>query len=284
MGKTSVCSERLSLIWKGLGAIAFLTVASLPTQAATPPPLSAPNSIRDAVSSPMLSPTHKSTSKDNTAEDLRPTPAQVGDPPELPVLEPSYIFLDQPVSVPPIAPPVAPEPPTASSPTPSISTPTVSTPTVSVPPLRPVVTSPPAEVIEPVEAAETVVPMEIAPSEIAPSEIAPPDTVETAEETEPSEVVEVVEARSDSEIPLAPPFLGDLTEQTESATAPQTETLASDSTRSSSPTALPTVSPAALPMVTEPGSSQTIPPVNIRPNNVSRWPEPIPFGRPLPNN
>lgn len=247
MGKTSIytlgCTERLSLVWKSVGVIAFLAIATLPGQAADLPTVDL--EIKQA------------TPENNTAEDLRPLPAQTDGPPELPVLEP-YIFLDQPVSVPPITP---------------LETPTVSAPTapsISVPPLMPVVASPPSEPVL---------------SEPVLSEPVPPEVVETVEETSPSEVVEaaeaveVVEAASEPEIPLEPPFLGDLAEQSTPAVAPSAETLASDSARSRQPTVVPTVLPSAPET-----AAQTVSPVGIRPSNVSRWPEPIPFGQPLPNN
>ncbi|MEM8504063.1 MAG: hypothetical protein AAF716_13035 [Cyanobacteria bacterium P01_D01_bin.1] len=261
---TSKCTERLSLVWKGVGAIAFLVIATLPSQAADLPTVDI--EIKQAAP------------ENNTAEDLKPLPAQTDGPPELPVLEP-YIFLDQPVSVPPIAPLEA---PTVSAPT---------APSISVPPLMPVVASPPiapsAEAANPIEAAETVPPSELMPSEPVPSEPVlpepvPSEVVETAEETNPSEVVEVVEAveaASEPKIPLEPPFLGDLAEQITPAVAPSAETLASDSARSRQPTVVPTVLPSAPETAT-----QTVPPIGIRPGNVSRWPEPIPFGQPLPNN
>ncbi len=257
MGKTSAYGERLSLIVNGISAIAFLTLGGLPGQAATSPDrLNVQQGIWQ--NSKQLAP------EDGSAEDLKPPVSsflQSDDPPDLPVLEPS-ILLDQPVSVPPI--PL--EVPTA---------PTSDMPFVSVPPIAPpVVASPPAEVVEPIESIDPIEPLE------------------TAEITDPADATEtaVIPAQNESEVPLEPPFIGDLAERAAPSTTPvavpeltpdpatlptlpaltaplPTEALASSST------------PSPLPAVTElaPASIPT-----VRPANTNRWPDPIPFGQPLP--
>ncbi len=269
MGKTSRHGGRLSLIWNGVGAIAFLALGSLPGQAAERPHSPLSLSKQPSSSGPLsswvgaeygqeqtvIAPNAKqSTSEANTAEDLRLVPAQADDPPELPVLEP-YIFLDQPVSVPPIAPSEAPV----------VLTP--ATPSISVPPLLPVVAEP-TEIAEPVEAAETVEPpepVELAEPVVAPEPVETVVVPETAE-TEPVETTATAAVSLPAGpivspiVPLEPPFLGDLVEQVEPSTTPLTTT------------------------APESGSTQASSPIEIRPANVSRWPDPIPFGQPLPSN
>ena len=109
-----------------------------------------------------------------------------------------------------------------------------------------------------------------------------PTTVKPTELTEPTEPTEVAtEAQNEPEIPSEPPFIGDLAiddldQPTAQETTPSAETLASSS---SSP---PSISPAVVDSVDTgpaPPSAQ-----NVRPANVSRWPDPIPYGQPLPNN
>ncbi len=269
MGKTSRYGGRLSLIWNGVGAIALLASGSLPAQAAEPPHLpllsskpslgwiSTEHSPKQAV---IALNSKQSTPEANTAEDLKPVPTQTDDLPALPVLEP-YIFLDQSVSVPPIAPLEAPV----------VSTP--STPSISVPPLMPVVE--PIEIAEPIEAAETVVAPETTETVTAPETaetieaVTAPETAEMVEAVTPPETAETVDttataavsAQAESVVPLEPPFLGGLAEQTEPSSATLPTTTAS-----------------------EPSSTQAISSVEIRPANVSRWPDPIPFGQPLPSN
>ncbi|EDX85474.1 hypothetical protein S7335_3175 [Synechococcus sp. PCC 7335] len=116
---------------------------------------------------------------------------------------------------------------------------------------------------------------------IAPLETsASPTTTQT---TEPDE--SVAEVPNEPEIPLEPPFIGDLT-QTAATETISAETLADSGPP---PTSSVAVDPAAAdsavvdarPVVT---SSTTAAIPIVRPANVSRWPDPIPFGQPLPDN
>ena len=302
MGKTSVCGKRLSLILGRIGAIAFIALGASPSQAAElqPGPTLTLLSDRNTQQG-----TKQLATEDASAEDLMPSSASLQSDglSDLPILEPS-ILLDQPVSVPAIAPPAAPIAPTAVTPP--------TTPSVSVPPLMPpVVTAPPAEVtlpiesidpVEPIETAETTEPVE-AVEMISPADavevIETAETIDTGAAVDPTETA-TAPVQNEPEIPLEPPFLGDLAERTAPPTvtvpelspdpttipalsaptaASPTETLASGS----SPALLP---PALLPAVVEPAAAELAPAAvpTIRPSYTNRWPDPIPFGQPLPNN
>lgn len=293
MGKSSVHGERLSPVERGgnrrdigqknfnresfsrkdcgrdrcrrnrLGAIALLTVSTLLTASPSTPAATftdrAPSQSgieRGPLRQTVIGATPKQSELDNgTAADLTP-PMPTDGPPELPVLEP-YTF-EQSVSVPPIAPLEAP----------AASTPVA--PSVSVPPLVPPSVSP---------SLPSPVPSSL-PSSL-PTVASPPAVVEPVETIEPVEPVATVEP-SEPQIPLEPPFLDNLAEQIEPTATSQNETQASDSAQFAVPAA--TVSPAAPPALPTPAASQTIPPIDVRPANVSRWPAPIPFGQPLPGN
>lgn len=75
------------------------------------------------------------------------------------------------------------------------------------------------------------------------------------------------------EIPLEPPFIGDLA-QTAASETTSTETLAD-----SSPPSAPSVVADSAATDSTAASTQS-----VRPANVSRWPDPIPFGQPLPDD
>lgn len=279
MGKTSVGGERLSLILKGMGAIApiilGIALGGLPGQAAELQRHLALTASSRTDTQQSVEPSIKQLApEDGNAEDLRPSSAsQNDDPPDLPVLEPS-ILRDQPVSVPPIEPLEAPAAPTSG------------TPSVSVPPIAPPETAETAEPTDPVEITET--------AEI----INPADAVDATETA-------VAPAQNESEIPLEPPFIGDLAERTappatpvavpdltpDPATLPTlsaptaplpTEALASGST----PLLSPAIAEPAItePVATEPAVTESVPASipTVRPANVNRWPDPIPFGQPLP--
>ncbi len=282
MGKISVHGKRLSLVLNGIGAIAFVTWGGLSGQAAELRHPALTSLSRYSAQQNIQPSTKQLVPEDGSAEDLKPSSAsQSDDPPDLPILEPS-ILLDQPVSVPPIEPLEVPAAPTSGM------------PTVSVPPIAPpIVASPPAEAVEPLEPIEPI------------ESIEPIEPIETAETTIPAEASDAAETaagptQNESEIPLEPPFIGDLAEQTDpsttSETAPAlmpdpttpptlsvpTAPLPTETLASGSPPLLPAI---AEPTETEPTVTEPVPTVlpTVRPANTNRWPDPIPFGQPLPN-
>ncbi|MBE9061829.1 hypothetical protein [cf. Phormidesmis sp. LEGE 11477] len=255
MGKTSICGKWLSLTLKGVGAIAFSTAGAffaigiLPGQAAEPQQRSVPEPTE-------LTPSDRfglkqAVPEENTAEDLKLSPESLlpdGDLSELPILEPS-VPLDQPVSVPPIEPLEAPVSPTAE----------------------------PTEAVVTQSQSEPEIPLE--PPFIG--DLAQPSTSETAAEPVPA-----TEPAPTATEPASAPSPA----ATESVPAPATEPVPSAETLADgSP---PFISPAATesavtePAATEPVATEPMPATvqTVRPANASRWPEPIPFGQPLPDS
>lgn len=209
--------------------------------------------------------------------------AQSPDFSDLPVLEPA-MPIDEPVSVPPLnAPPVV--PPTQ--------------PTVSVPPLEADTSVAAEDSVEDFAERSPVFEVEVIPAEPtrptlsrpSPPVVSEPPVIETTSGPTSEPVSE--------SLPQEPPFIGDLDEAD------------SDTQLEEAPTSLPaepTVVAAPPPTATdsvderiasgaapasptreaaEPSVEEALPEdvviESVQPSNVSRWPEPIPFGQPLPD-
>ena len=115
----------------------------------------------------------------------------------------------------------------------------------------------------------------------------PPRAVES---TQPTEVV-VTQVQNEPDIPLEPPFIGDFAQPTVPEISASTETLVSGSPLpASSATVEPaTTNSAAIDLDSATTDSTTTDSTaastqTIRRANVSRWPAPIPFGQPLPDD
>lgn len=206
--------------------------------------------------------------------------AQTPDFSNLPVLEPS-VPIDQPVSVPPLV-----EPTAGALPRPVTSAP--------VPAPLPQAESTPVFDVEVIPAEEPVV------TESTEEPIATESTEEpVATEPEPVESVETARNRpvpsaATQSVPDEPPFLGSL--------EGESQTLPTDSPAdaiSSQPVPAEPLPVEPLPVATQSvpdariasGTESVEPTIEeaadataeeVRPANVSRWPEPIPFGQPLP--
>ena len=200
--------------------------------------------------------------------------AQIPDFPELPLLEPA-IPLSEPVSVPPIAvPPVA-------------------------QPVDDDDDAAPAEAA-PTQAEVSPLPAEVAPTaEVAPAaEIMPAETPTVSEAALPTADLAPAPPPADSreeaivvgepeEFLFDPPFLEDVAapEIAPEIASPEPPTadpapLANVPVADATVDAPPTAEPAAPAEVSVP--IVELPTESVTPANVSRWPDPIPFGQPLP--
>lgn len=181
--------------------------------------------------------------------------AQIPDFPELPLLEPA-IPLSEPVTVPPIdvRPDVQP---------------------INGPPIAP----------EPAEAAPVQAEAILSPADAAPTaEVIPADTAAADEAALPIDSVAAPPAADRSEEAIVvsepeeflfdPPFLEDTSEPSAADAAAIANVPADVPTATAAPVEA-VVSIVEIPIVEIPAESVT-------PANTSRWPEPIPFGQPLP--
>ncbi|MGD1866866.1 MAG: hypothetical protein ACFB0D_20130 [Phormidesmis sp.] len=190
-----------------------------------------------------------------------PTPdiAQSPDFSELPVLEPA-MPIDEPVSVPPLN--VSPVPAVNTNSSPVISSPVTSSPVV-VPPLEESAASIPSVTSEQLSEQSSEENLPAIEVEVIPLE--PP----TVAEVEPSEPPFLGEFESDAQ---AVPVQQLPEEPAVTAQPSLDERIASGTESIESVVVEPAVEPVADAIELEP----------IQPSNVSRWPEPIPFGQPLP--
>ncbi|NJM98330.1 MAG: hypothetical protein HC800_15255 [Phormidesmis sp. RL_2_1] len=258
-----------------------------------------------------------------SAESLQVEPptsqvAQAPDFPDLPVLAPAVPWTDESVTVPSASPSVT--VPSITSTAPAASTPTVPMPEATPEP------PPPAEL--PVEASAEAALIEDLSSQATPVVATPPVAPPVAEAPAPDQPVPdqavaaspdqaaTADPGADAEMPLEPPFLGDLggspspspsvfpeppvvvneSEPAVTAVAPDQPELpvVSAATASSvlsagdmaAASAIPTDENTTAPPVAVPGTAPVLdintPDERVTPANASRWPTPIPFGQPLP--
>lgn len=193
------------------------------------------------------------------------TVAQAGDFSDLPVLEPA-MPMNEPVSVPPID--VSPE----------VAPPDIA-PTVEAMPIEiPVISD--AELLDSDSSVadeggfepdfETGVADEIAADEIAADEIA-------VDEIEADEVF-----TAEDPLPFEPPFIGEVGNGGMSEPVVEVPAIAPPAAGQIAelPPSEPWQNESAA--VVEPAPVVEIPVQTVTPNNVERWPEPVPFGQPLP--
>ncbi|MGC1309190.1 MAG: hypothetical protein WA885_18355 [Phormidesmis sp.] len=258
--------------------------------AATPQP-SAPSSIPATLPSP-------------AAASLRTpaaTLAQSPDFPDLPVLEPA-MPLNEPVSVPPLRMPPIDAAPTVEAAPVEVAPPSdiVEAP-VQVPIISDAVPPEPEPVVANERDSEPIVVNEPEPPEIEADEVA----IDELLPAEPPFIGEVgaadlpkIEAAPVVAVPeplLAEPLLAVpepvvavpnvapdvvVTERSDSEVLAESAAIAAiESTTESAPIA-PLIDPTPLEPITDPAVE--LPAESIRPANTNRWPEPVPFGQPLP--
>lgn len=202
--------------------------------------------------------------------------AQTPDFSDLPVLE-SAMPADELVSVPPLE--AAPPPPIEAA-RPAISLPSIAPTAEEMPALEtdPVAAEMPTEPPFIGEVGLVAPPPDLSIDQPVMDDLLDEEMTAAADETvaEPEEVIEaVLPAPTEEIIEAAPPALPEETAEPEvsvevaeaAAIAPPIPTSVETETTADSPAAAPIVN---------------VPTEAIRPANVSRWPEPIPFGQPLP--
>lgn len=206
------------------------------------------------------------TSTDSAAASLRLPAVDVAQSPEfseLPVLEPS-MPLNQSVSVPPL----------------------------DASPIAPPTELPPIEADRSV--AEITIPAEPVPVEVAPVEVAPADA--TSADEMPMDLPVVGEAAvENAELPsvepplVEPPFIGEIGSDPTALSVPEIDVTEADvaatEENGSAETAETTVETAAAVSPDESDGDEPQDDISaeiVRPANVDRWPDPVPFGQPLP--
>lgn len=143
-------------------------------------------------------------------------------------------------------------------PTPAVSEPVVAEPVASEP-----------EIAEPIAAEPVVEPVATEP--VASEPVAAPEPLQPVAEIVPSSTKEPV-------VPVEPPFIGALGDLTMPIPLPD-DLIEADESPTPPATLMPSVvAEPAEPVAIEPNPS----PTPITPANVNRWPDPIPFGQPLP--
>lgn len=220
-----------------------------------------------------ISPTTPSALALSPAIDL----AQAPDFPDLPLLEPA-VQISEPVSVPPID-AVRPVAPIEPEPAPQVNrTVDLPLPTAVIPAEAPIPGE--ADLLERLPEAD--LPMVDLPvvDQLTTDSLEPDQSVAdepVADEPvadEPAPDSREAVAVSQPEVPLEPPFLEGVAE---SAAIPEAPEVPAESIATVPPPAAAPATPTAVeaPLL-------EIPAERVSPANVSRWPEPIPFGQPLP--
>ncbi len=211
--------------------------------------------------------------------------AQAPDFPDLPLLE-SAVPIGEPVSVPPIdaVRPIAPIDPEPAQP--EVNRAVVNLPLPAA--VIPVEASIPgeADLLESFPEADLPIVDQSVPDQLTTEPLEPDQSV--ADEPVADEPVvadqPIPDSRepvvaSQSEVPLEPPFLEGVAESAAMPEAVEAPAEAAESIATAPPAAASPATPAAAPVE---APLLEIPAERVSPANASRWPEPIPFGQPLP--